>query len=113
MQHFTKLQRFKHGTTCSRQNSLWLGLQSRKTKYAIETVNKESGSNKCKSDEEQNGTDKFIQLSKKQLNDLIENMIDKPTKPMNKKIFELENLIKEITKSQTFISEKYDDLTAD
>ena len=78
-----------------------------------ETANKRSGSSKCKSNEKQNGVDKFIQLTKKQLEDLIENTINKAIKPLKEKIFELENQIKEIRKSQTFISKKYDDLTAE
>ena len=34
-------------------------------------ANKGSGSNKCKSKEKQNGTDKFILYTKKQLEDVI------------------------------------------
>ena len=52
-----------------------------------ETAVEEEGSNKCKSNEKQNGADKFIQLTKKQLENSIENMINKATKPMKEKIF--------------------------
>ena len=40
-------------------------------------------------------------------------MINKATKPLKEKIFELQNQYTEISKSQTCISEKYDDLTAE
>ena len=78
-----------------------------------ETANKGSGSNKCKNNEKQNGADKFIQLTKKQYEEFIENMINKATKPLKEKIFELQNQIEEISKSQTLISKKCDGLTAE
>ena len=77
------------------------------------TANKGSGPNKHKKNEKQNGADKFIQLTKQQLEDFIENMINKATKLLKDKIFELENQITEINKSQTLICKKYDDLTAE
>ena len=40
-------------------------------------------------------------------------MIDKATIPLKEEIFELENQIKATSKSQTYISKKYDDLTAE
>ena len=58
-----------------------------------ETASKGSGSNECKSNGKQNETDKFIQLTEKQLEYLIENVIKKVTKPLKEKIFELGNEI--------------------
>ena len=71
-----------------------------------ETSNKNKGS-------EANSSEKIVQYCQCQLENLIETMISKGTKPLDERIKKLELEAVQLHESQNFISKKHDDLTED
>ena len=71
-----------------------------------ETSNKNKG---CKA----NSSEKIVQFIQCQVKNLIETMISKATKPLEKRIKKLELEAVQLRESQNFISKKHDDLTED
>ena len=69
-----------------------------------ETSNKNKGS-------KANSSEKIVQFSQSQLENLIETMISKATKPLEERIKKLELEAVQLRESQNFISKKHDDLT--
>ena len=58
-------------------------------------------------------TDDILQLTKKQLEDLIQGMIFKATNPLEEKIASLNGQLEELKNSQSFTYGKHDDLAGD
>ena len=54
--------------------------------------------------------DDILQLTKKQLEDLVQDMVFKATKSLEEKIASLNDQLKELKNSQSFICQKHDDL---
>ena len=69
-----------------------------------ETSNKAKGS-------KSNSLEKIVQLTQRQLEDLVETVVSKATKPLEEKVNKLELELNQQRKSQDFISKKHDDLT--
>ena len=58
-------------------------------------------------------SEKTVQFTQCQLDNLIETMISKATKPLKERIKKLELEAIQLLESQNFISKKHDDLTED
>ena len=71
-----------------------------------ETSNKAKGS-------KSNSSEKIVKLTQRQLQDLIETVISKATKPLEEKINKLELELDQLSESQDFLSKKHNDLTED
>ena len=69
-------------------------------------VNKVNKKRSCSADD-------ILQLTKKQLEDQVQDMIFKATKPLEEKIASLNGRLEELKNSQSFISRKHDDLASD
>ena len=57
--------------------------------------------------------DDILQLTKKQLEDLVQDMVFKATKPLEEKIASLAGQLEELKNSQSFICRKHGDLAGD
>ena len=69
-----------------------------------------SNKNKCS---KTNSSKKIVQFTQSQLENLIEAMISKATKPLEERIKKLDLEVVQLCESQNFISKKHDDLTED
>ena len=57
--------------------------------------------------------DDILQLTKKQLEDLVQDMVFKATKTLKEKIASLNDQLEKLKNSQSFICRKHDDLADD
>ena len=71
----------------------------------------ESSSKGSKKNGKLNSADTIVQLTQNQLEELIQNMILKATKPLKDEIGALKNVVSQLQDSQKFISDNHDDLS--
>ena len=71
----------------------------------------ESSSKGSKKNGKLSSTDTIVQLTQNQLEELIQNMILKATKPLKHEIAALKNVVGQLQDSQKFISDNHDDLS--